>query len=135
MEKESSNLYLKLYRGDFSLAMTFWGFYVSTGILNLALIAIATNTFPAPTNPDGISPLLIPVILLPLMIFVERPFLSIALYNSAKKYQGNPIWQKLAIAVSALTIIIAVCLLLWVASDHARAYTLLWEVTALVRMI
>ena len=104
MAEESNNYLARLYRGDIPLVITFWVFHVLTGLGMLGILAVATIII-IHKELFSIYSALILLVAPMLVLFLYYPLSSIALYNSAKKYQGNPIWQKLAMAISVLTII------------------------------
>jgi len=84
-----------LWRGDISLARTFWlFFFCGNALLNIALIPINLSSFRF--TPIG----WVIFTLLVMIITIYFPFTLIATWRSANKYQGlqrNAILAKLAV--------------------------------------
>ncbi len=77
MPEQSNNYFVKLYRGDVPLVITFWVFYILFGLVV------------APLFPDFIR----------ILLFI---YLSLALWNSATHYKGFEFWRDLAKIIVAL---------------------------------
>ena len=101
MAEENNDYLAKLLRGDVPLVITFWGHFVGVGFVLSTLLPFASytaiNIFPR-WQPElellvfaGIGGL-----------FVYYPFISIALYRSAKKYQGRALWRILAKVIAVI---------------------------------
>ncbi len=70
MSEESNNYFVKLYRGEVPLVITYWVFYFIIGS--------------------------IVYLMLPLLGIIVNIFFMIAVWNSAGHYQGSSIWKTLA---------------------------------------
>ena len=106
MAEENSNYLVRLYKGDISLVTTFWGYYTGVGIIfQFIIIFTSVILFSIYQSEHELPIVLIVLMGLQLVVlFIYYPFISIALYRSAKKYQGLALWRILAQVTAVLTI-------------------------------
>lgn len=78
MAEESGNFIVRLYRGDVSLPVTFWVFYMLIGTV---------------------------VFFIPVVNFFYYVFSTLALWNSAGKYEGLALWRVLCQIIAGISII------------------------------
>ncbi len=85
MSEESNNYFVKLYRGEVPLVITFW-------VFNIVISTIIYITLPF------------------IVFLIVDIFFMVALWNSAGHYQGSSIWKTLArlmIVLSVISILLA----------------------------
>ena len=92
LTEENTNLVIDLWRGDISLAKTYWLFGVVVGIC--FAITFAFIEFQSSGLSEGFGPVVI--IGLILFYFIYAIFINIAIWRSASKYQGPKRWAILA---------------------------------------
>ena len=78
MAEESCNFIVRLYRGDVSLPVTFWVFYFV--LCNVAYF-------------------------IPVVNFIYWVFATLAVWNSAGKYEGLALWRVLCQIIAGISII------------------------------
>lgn len=85
------NYIRKLWRGDVSLVVTFWVWYIFLSLIVSVIhdvVVLWLSGYPAIV--------LVVVVLLDLMILLYLVFITVAVWRSATKYQGKYIWELLA---------------------------------------
>ena len=82
-----NNFFIKLYRGDIPLVITFWVLYVVLGVIF-----------------QWLAGLLLPAAIAAVTILISYIYLIIALWNSAAKYEGPGIWKTLAYVAVAFSL-------------------------------
>ena len=101
--KQKNDSIVDLFRGDVPLATTYWVFGVLFGNIGFSLILrnIYKHDLPMLKTPVGIWSMG----LFFCFIVIYSLFISIAVWRSAGKYQGNKLWGILARATVALNLI------------------------------
>ena len=107
------NLLKRLCQGDVPLVITFWVFYVLAGLALFGMLFAYINSQAGPSH--NLAPLAYSIAGASLIVFGYYPLVSMALYRSARNYQGRKLWRIMAMTVAALTIAGAAFSLLWLA--------------------
>ena len=91
----------RVWRGEFSLAMTYWGFAQFGGLIlaipQLGLRVIGLNT--AAQLVDGVA-------------FAYSVVVIVGIWRSARRYHGNPIWAHLARMATLMPLVVALLTML-----------------------
>ncbi len=86
----------RVWRGEFSLAMTYWGFAQFGGLIlaipQLGLRVMGLNT--AAQLVDGVA-------------FAYSVVVIVGIWRSARRYPGNPVWAHLARMATLMPLIVA----------------------------
>jgi len=94
VEGSKSSFMARLFRGDVSLLITYWvfGFLVANVLFSLLLLAIDSNYLQIASSEYGYWYLMVVYAL----IIGYTIFILVAIWRSANKYTGNPLWSGLA---------------------------------------
>ena len=91
----------RVWRGEFSLAMTYWGFAQFGGLIlaipQLGLRLIGLNT--AAQVVDGVA-------------FAYSVVVIVGIWRSARSYPGNPVWAHLARLATLIPLVLALLTML-----------------------
>ena len=86
----------RVWRGEFSLAMTYWGFAQFGGLIlaipQLGLRVIGLNA--AAQVVDGVA-------------FAYSVVVIVGIWRSARRYPGNPVWAHLARLATLMPLVLA----------------------------
>lgn len=85
---------LKLWKGDYSLPITYWVF----GVVGNLSLSIPLNLISLETNPILFYSLLT-------LVFVYSILVSVGIWRSASKYQGLSLWKYLAKFIAILSFV------------------------------
>ena len=90
-QTQNLNPFVKLIRGEYGLAMTFWGAFFITGtLMNFALKMVSSEGW---------------VVILNIFIALYLLVASSAVWNAAKRYTGNEHWTFLARTFAVMGIV------------------------------
>lgn len=100
VEPVHSNILMRLYYGEYSLARTFWGFCILLPIVVSLVVSLSAFLLffdiNAPDSVERLRTLMYSFIGLYLLMNVYAGFAYVGLWRAATKYTGRKLWAILA---------------------------------------